>query len=180
MKILIVDLECTAWKGEKPPIEKLEIIEFGVVESDLNGVVTKSHSQLVRPVEHPRLSDFCIGLTKIDQQMVDTAPTYAEAVKLLNSLLATEDYFAWASWGKSDKELIESLLTKTGCAPHFYSLQHINLKAAFQKLKGSKRKSALLSALSYFDLRFDGEHHRAEHDALNTARLLSFINNAIK
>jgi len=179
MKILIVDLECTAWEGKKPPIEKLEIIEFGVVESDLNGVITKSHSQLVRPVEHPRLSDFCIGLTKIDQKMVDTAPTYTEAVKLINNLLDTEDYYAWASWGKSDKELIESMQTKTGCTPHFYPLKHINLKAAFQKFKGSKRKSALLSALDYFDLRFDGEHHRAEHDALNTARLIGTLKNQI-
>lgn len=55
----------------------MEIIEVGAVTVDAaNLQVVDEFQSFVRPTRHPRLTEFCTGLTSIAQQDVDNAPVF--------------------------------------------------------------------------------------------------------
>ncbi|WP_338014949.1 hypothetical protein [Aquabacterium soli] len=51
-------------------------------------------------------------------------------------------------------------------------LPHINLKQAFAKARRIGKQVGMRKALELASLQFEGTHHRALDDAINTARLL--------
>ncbi len=174
-QILIVDLEATCWNDRPQSVEVMEIIEFGSAVVSLAGEVVTGHSQLVRPTNNPRLSQFCQDLTTIDQAMVDSAPSYREAVKLVDNALDGYEFSAWGSWGQYDYNQISIEKARHGVAPAFFDLPHTNLKTAWQRTIGVKKKAGLRGALGRLGLEFEGSQHRALDDVRNIARILPHI-----
>jgi len=173
--ILIVDLEATCWDDRPQTVGDMEIIEFGCTLASIEGVVTSSFHQMVRPTLSPVLSDFCQSLTGITQAMVDNAPVYQEAVQRLDSLVGALQFDAWASWGQHDLNQINIEHERHGVSPSFATAPHINLKALWQQQKGSKRRAGIGAALASVGLAFEGRQHRGEDDTRNIARLLSYL-----
>ncbi|GAA5523574.1 hypothetical protein Maes01_00122 [Microbulbifer aestuariivivens] len=173
--LLIVDLEATCWDDRPQTVQEMEVIEFGCAHASTHGVVSRTFSQLVRPVFNPEISEFCQSLTGITQGMVGEAPDYPEAVRRLDAITAELEIDAWASWGQYDRNQIAVELERHGIAPAFFTAPHINLKALWQDRKGSKRRAGLGSALRSLGMQFEGRQHRGEDDAKNIARILPYL-----
>ena len=76
--IAVLDLEWTTWEGAmqrrwRGPGEKLEIVQVGMVKlSDTAALEEVDHLEFfVRPTHNPKLSDYFIELTGIEQATVD-------------------------------------------------------------------------------------------------------------
>lgn len=65
-----------------------EIIEFPIVLIDLKSLkIIDTFQTFVKPLTNPILSKFCTELTGITQSQVDNAPTFPEALELVNQWL---------------------------------------------------------------------------------------------
>lgn len=179
--LLVVDLESTCWEDEpvRQSVDTMEIIEFGCVVCSWKGKVITAFSQLARPVERPELTPFCRTLTGITQDMVDQAPSYEEAVRSVDSQLAEFDATCWLSWGDYDRNHLAAMARRTGVAPDFLSLPHINLRKAYQRFRGKNRRAHVHGALEHFGLKWEGVQHRALPDAFNNARLIPHLTDVL-
>jgi inhibitor of KinA sporulation pathway (predicted exonuclease) len=78
---LIVDLEATCSDDGRVPRYEMEIIEIGAVVLNAHTFEVESEFQsFVCPVRHPELTEFCMELTGIGQDEVDSAPSFAQAI----------------------------------------------------------------------------------------------------
>ena len=75
MKYIIMDLESTCWE-RRDDSNVQEIIEIGAVKLDASLDPIEEFNRFVRPIENPKLSQFCINLTHIKQHDVDRADTF--------------------------------------------------------------------------------------------------------
>ncbi|MEM6997030.1 MAG: 3'-5' exonuclease, partial [Myxococcota bacterium] len=68
---LVIDLEATCDDAGAVPKHESEIIEIGAVLADAFTLAPCEEFQtFVRPVRHPTLTEFCVGLTHITQDHV--------------------------------------------------------------------------------------------------------------
>lgn len=98
--LLCVDLEATC--DSSPSFEQfMEAIEIGAVMLDLaKGEPVAEFSSFIRPTIKPLLTPFCIELTTITQQDVDSAPGYSDVLAAVNDFLQPfGDEWLWCSWG---------------------------------------------------------------------------------
>ncbi len=148
-----------------------EIIEIGAVKINGYGEEIGSFNKFVRPLVNQRLSPFCKELTGIEQQMVDRAQRFPEVMDLFFDWaeLDIEDYLL-ISWGREDRTLL-----RNDCDLHDLDAAwldpHLNLKKAYQRLKGLKKPTGLQKTLTREGFEFDGQHHRAIDDAVNTVKI---------
>lgn len=179
--LLVVDLEATCWdkEGGVQTTDLMEVIEFGCVVSTWEGDIVESFSQLVRPVERPVLTTKCIELTSITQAMVDDAPLYAEGVELVDNKLRGYEFDCWLSWGNYDRNQLTSHKDRSGFAPDFLSLPHVNFRDVYKRHKGNGQNAHAHAALADCGLMWRGTQHRAEVDAYNYARLIGHMSGAI-
>lgn len=105
----VVDLEATCDDQDPPavPRDEMETIEIGAVMINGRTLWTVAEFQaFVRPVRHPKLTDFCTSLTSITQTDVDQAPTFSEV--LTQFLTWANGFQGWrlCSWGAYDTKQI--------------------------------------------------------------------------
>ncbi|MDX1706145.1 3'-5' exonuclease [Pseudidiomarina sp.] len=181
--ILVVDLEATCWDqplpstGEKQTVDDMEVIEFGCALATADGEVLSSASFMVKPVVHPELSNFCKGLTGIEQEQVDAAPRYAEAVAQLDRWLSEQRQpDLWCSWGNYDNRQLQAEERRHQVAPAFMQLPHYNLKQVWCQSHDKPMRTSLRKALAFHNMEFRGRLHRGIDDAENIARLLPYVN----
>ena len=171
---LVFDLEATCDDGDPPvfPREEMEIIEIGaaMVSGESFEPVDEFQS-FVQPVRNPVLTDFCRGLTTINQEQVDAAPRFPEVWAAFQAWAAKYPGCCWMSWGRYDENQIRK-------DARFWDLQLpggfgvFNLKAGFAKQRGIKR-CGIPAALSILGLPpMTGTHHRGIDDARNIVRIL--------
>jgi len=169
-KLLVVDLEATCWARGEHVQEHMETIEIGALLVDpTGGAPTREFLRFVRPRRHPRLSDFCIQLTSIQQSDVDRAPTFAPAFETFLEWLGEPREVRFASWGDYDRR---QLLRDCGAAGIVYPFTEdtLNLKHICCPRIGMK-PGGMAQALARAGLPLDGTHHRALDDARNILRL---------
>jgi len=172
--LAIVDLEATCDDRGRVPRPEMEIIEIGAVMLRTRDLIQVSELQsFVRPVRHPVLTDFCMGLTTISQQEVDSAPTFPEVLGRLEAWLSEHPGAAFCSWGEYDRRQIGQ-----DCAFHGLSnpmpAVHFNLKKLFAEAQRMEKKPGMARALRRVGLEVQGTHHRGIDDARNIARLVPF------
>lgn len=175
--IIVCDLEATCWDDRPFSVEEMDIIEIGCALTTLEGEVLDTFSTFVKPTRNPVLSAFCQTLTTIKQADVDHAPTFPEAMSLLDSW-APKTGCAWVSWGNYDRKQFSAQTQRELVSSSLLRLPHINLKKAW-RLTTKHKHTALLSALDFHKLSFQGTQHRGIDDAINTARLLPYIDTEI-
>ncbi|CDW55474.1 RNase T domain containing protein [Trichuris trichiura] len=85
----VIDFECTCEEYADIRTYPHEIIEFPaiLIDSRTRLEVDEFHSYC-RPVENPRLSQFCVSLTGIHQETVDKAPLFEDVVNDFQAWLA--------------------------------------------------------------------------------------------
>lgn len=173
--ILVIDLEATCADDGSIPPELMEVIEVGAVWATPGGQILGRFQSFVRPLYRQQLTDFCRGLTHIEQASVDAAPHWpAVAAKLAEFAQRHQGPSSWwGSWGAFDRNQIERESKRHGIVDLLASLPHQNLKKAFAKARKIKQVG-MVKALEICGLTLIGQHHIALDDSINIARLLPF------
>ena len=173
MRYIVVDLEATCWEGVRSP--DTEIIEIGAVMlASSQGPTTSDFGAFVRPVVHPRLSDFCRELTSIRQEDVDGADPFPAVLRRLRTWIGT-GAFTLCSWGGYDLNQLRNDSRRHGLQlPPTFERGHTNLKKEFARVFGVK-SCGMARALEIAGLPLEGTHHRGADDARNIARLALLV-----
>lgn len=170
MQFIILDLEATCWQGNAMD-RRQEIIELAAIRVNRYGEWIDKFQRFVKPIDHPRLSAYCIELTTITQEQVNKAKTFDHAITAFQDWLELEDSNALiGTWGAKDMEII-----RDECKRHSYDSSFlpssINLKAQYARLNKLPKEAGLQKALESEQIEFEGTPHRAIDDAYNTAQL---------
>lgn len=173
--LLIVDIEHTCFVDNSLPANEREIIEIGALMVCAKSLLVIDEFEcIVKPVQHPNLSDFCVELTGIQQEDVDKANGFRAAFNEFVSWQKKYEGCLFCSWGAYD-----SVQLKLDCVRHNIEPLDIklalNLKKAFAKTQKIKPRVGMKRALDLAGFPLQGSHHRGLDDAKNIARLLPFI-----
>lgn len=170
MSYIILDLEASCWQNEGITREQ-EVIELAACMVNSYGDLVKKFNRIVKPVIHPRLSQYCKQLTGISQSDVDKAKEYDSVIY---------DFLEWSdweaepldvfTWGNKDYELICNMnkyykMESDWCKPF------TDMKYAYAKLMNLNKPVGLDKALLAEGFEFEGERHRALPDAYNLSKL---------
>ncbi|XP_039283068.1 probable tubulin polyglutamylase ttll-15 [Nilaparvata lugens] len=157
---------------------KHEIIEFPaiLVDSEKQAVIDEFHSY-VKPVKHPKLSDFCIELTGIAQETVDKSEEFSGVFTKFNKWLKkhgldSKSKYAIVTDGPCDMgRFLFGQCEFSNVQFPYYAKKWINIRRVFSSHYKS-RKVCLASMLQSFGVEFDGRLHCGLDDARNIANLL--------
>ena len=175
--LMVLDLEATCCDVQTIARSQMEIIEIGAVMVETQNLTPVDEFQtFVKPTRNPQLTEFCRQLTSISQAQVDTAPTYPEAAKHLQTWLARYPNLLFGSWGDYDRKQFEQDSQFHGIG-YPISSTHINLKKFFSNSQGLKKRYGMAQALEFAGIALDGTHHRGIDDARNIVKLLPYIFN---
>ena len=172
-KIIVVDLEATCWEDGPPPGEASEIIEIGICTLDVaTGERSDRRGIMIKP-RHSTLSDYCMKLTTIHPEMLENAPSFRQACRLLSEKYLS-DRRTWASYGDYDRLMLTRQCQEMD-VPYPFGRSHINVKNLLALHFGLKREVDLKQATALMDLPFEGTIHRGIDDAWNIAAVLSRV-----
>lgn len=168
MNYIILDLEATCWQ-DKGNLQS-EIIEIGAVKVNGNFEIESEFSYFIKPKINPKLSDFCIELTTINQQNIDAANNFSNVIEKFKNWIDISNPYLLCSWGLYDKNQLIS-----DCELHNldfdWVMRHISLKHQYPNFKGLKRMVGMNGALTIENLHLDGTHHRGIDDARNITKI---------
>ena len=173
--VLVIDVESTCWepKSSQPSNEISEIIEIGIsVVNTKNLEIVKNNSIIIKP-QRSTISNFCTELTTLTTEIVNSGISFESAMELLK-----RDYQShkttFISWGDYDRKIFEKNC-KDYNVNYPFGPRHINLKNIFSLFNNLDREVGLDEAIKYYNLIFEGTHHRAGSDAYNTAKVFICI-----
>ena len=201
---VVLDFECTCWEDEPSKIElpnkeivpnpnkrTQEIIEFPAVLVDVEkNTIVDTFQEYVKPVLHPKLSEFCTSLTGkhsvqsfqkynafsgITQTKVDNGKPFPEVLKLfLNWLkkhgLTNLSEYLIITDGRTDiKEFLNGTLIIHNIPFPHQLRTFTDLKFVFRKLHTGSSK--LVDMLQFYKIKFEGQQHCGLDDAKNIAKL---------
>lgn len=170
---VILDFEATCIRGQ---IRPQEIIEFPsvIVETKSQQIVSE-FQEYIKPVHHPKLSDFCVELTGITQQKVIKGIDFPTAVKRYQKWLAENglvgDNFILVTCGDWDLcEMYPEQCHLSGVKVEKPFMKWINIKDEFRRLYHRKGKG-MVGMLEHLGLTLEGRHHSGIDDSRNIARI---------
>ena len=139
---LIIDFEATCCDRVSVARSEMEIIEIGAVMVRTSDLASAGEFQsFVRPVRHPQLTPFCIGLTSISQAQVDCSAGFTAVIAALRSWLAPFGRSVFCSWG--DYDLMQ---LRQDCAfheaPYPIAGPHWNVKRMMAEAQSLKKSRA--------------------------------------
>ncbi len=173
--LLIVDLEATCCDQGSIPRQEMETIEIGAVMLAVDSLVTVDEfDRFVRPVRHPRLTEFCTRLTSITQADLDQAALFPQVLGEFQEWFKNRQPLLFCSWGEYDRNQLRQDCQYHGIAYPFADA-HWNIKRAFCDALGRKKPCGMAQALALAGLALEGTHHRGIDDARNIARLMPRI-----
>lgn len=172
MTIIVYDLEMTV-RRKKGQIA--EIIEIGAAKVGLAGGAPQIVSQFqafVKPVVVPQLSADTTSFTGITQENVNEAGNLTQVVREWIEWIGQEEYFLCA-WGPDDQRQLVQECRQHGI-PTEWIVNHNNLQKMLSKIYKLEKhqQMGLKPALEMLEIPFEGSHHRALDDAMNTAQIL--------
>lgn len=165
--LIICDLEATCWNNGEHRHE-MEIIEIGAVRIH-EGKIADQFSSFVRPIVHPKLSDFCKELTTITQDQVDHAPLFPTVFAQFLSWIGPSPY-VFCSWGRYDLNQLRQDVARHALPWPTPLERHLNIKRCFA-LYRNVQTCGIERALQLMKMPLLGTHHRGIDDAHNIARL---------
>lgn len=175
--IVVVDIEHTCEMDGSISPEERETIEIGAVLIDTCSLqIVDEFNELIRPITHPEISQFCIELTGITQTELNVAAHFPDVFSNFINWLPNDVEYVFATWGGYDLVQLNIDCALHGM-PEFSPSATLNLKLAFKEARNLKKKVGLKRALEIVNLSYEGSHHRALDDAKNTVKLLPLIFN---
>lgn len=176
---LLFDLEatCSAPASGGIPRHEREVIEIGAVAFERSsGTIRSSFQTCVRPVRHPRLTEYCRTLTGITQREVDRAPGFVRALGWFHDWASQFDTPRVCAWGHQDEFMLRQDCRNHG-VEYLFDMPPINLKREVRPLCRNipSRPMGLGQTISALGIEWRGQRHRALDDAWNTAAILAAI-----
>jgi inhibitor of KinA sporulation pathway (predicted exonuclease) len=178
-KIIIFDLEFTAWEGSlkrgwSKPDEHREIVQIGAVLFDTERLKELDHFMMyVKPEKNPILSDYFINLTGITQKIVNRdSVSFSEALKKFKEWSLDYPLYSWGGtpgngaderWFKENCELLNISFPFTG--DKFYDIRHLFKNEGIPVEK--YESGTIIKA-------FGKESKNRAHDGLNDARTIAY------
>jgi inhibitor of KinA sporulation pathway (predicted exonuclease) len=183
--LLVLDFEAQCIEGEK--LECQEIIEFPVLIIDVKEQIVneKFFHTYVKPVVHPKLTDFCKELTGIEQEWVDQGVLLVDALKYLDQFLEKngllDKRFTFITCGDWD---LSTCLRKEcfykGIEYKEYLCKWINVKRLYEEYTGGL-KGGMKGMLEHLGIPLEGRHHSGIDDSRNIAKIvLHLIKNGMR
>ncbi|TFK26422.1 hypothetical protein FA15DRAFT_588508 [Coprinopsis marcescibilis] len=209
---LVLDIEGTCNRGSDFDFPN-EIIEFPVClmawqdkDVDMRASqleVVDEFRSFVRPTWRPTLSDFCVELTGISQEQVDSAPTFPEVVEQFESFLTSNGLidengerlvrFCWCTDGPFDIRdfIVKQCFISMIPIPHWLKgnvcdVRTLVLQSINRDIKAGKRLSKayfqstnrrllnISTQLEELGLpMFEGRQHSGIDDTRNITRILA-------
>lgn len=171
----IIDLEATCCDNKTIPRQEMEIIEIGAVMVEQSSLHVKDEYQtFIKPIRHPKLTEFCTTLTTITDADLISAPDYTTAIEHLKNWLSQFDKHLFCSWGDYDKNQFNQD-SRFHDIPYPFGTDHLNIKKLFSKQQKLNKNLGMAQALRMANIPLDGTHHRGIDDARNMAKLMPFI-----
>ncbi|XP_066502332.1 3'-5' exoribonuclease 1 [Hoplias malabaricus] len=176
--ICVVDFEATC--EENNPSDFLhEIIEFPMVLIDTHSLeIVDSFQEYVKPELNPQLSDFCIQLTGITQEMVNEAESFPRVIRrvvawLQEKELGTKYKYALLTDGSWD--MSKFLYTQCRISqlrfPQF-AKKWINIRKSYGNYyKVARGQTKLNCMLTNLGMEYEGRPHCGLDDSRNIARI---------
>ncbi len=166
---LVVDLEGTCCDDGSILDDEREAIEIGALILDGKHLsCRREFSQLIKPTRHPILTDFCVGLTGIQQSDINTAAPFPVVFGQFCEWIGTHLWPAFCSWGSYDTAQLAR-----DCNYHkqrFPLRDSVDVARLFRKETGRRRGRR--GALRFFGLKPTGNNHRGLSDATDVMQIL--------
>lgn len=174
---VIIDFEATC-KEVNDPGYPHEIIEFPAVLVDTEKlIVIDSFQSYVKPVVNPKLSTFCINLTGITQEQVDSADEFPMVLDefeawLKKHKLGTKNKYAIVTDGPWDMGRFLYGQCKLSSIPYpMFARKWVNIRKMFSNFYKCERMRLQLM-LDHLHIQFEGRPHCGLDDARNIAEVL--------
>lgn len=175
---IVLDLEFTPIKDpDMQMVAGSEILEIGAVKLGEANEVLEEFQTYVKP-QYSRIPSFITQITGIDEQMVQNAPHYGEAMRMFTEWLGDEQRSRFYTWSSTDQNVLlrEADLKEENLHAMYYT-HWVDLQRIHQRLYGFSRPMNLTNALGSMQIYFSGTEHGAMADARNTANILQHLSN---
>lgn len=176
--ICVVDFEATCEEGN-PPEFIHEIIEFPVVLLNTHTLeIEDTFQQYVKPEINPKLSEFCVGLTGITQDIVDKADTFPQVLQnvvdwMRQRELGTKYSYCMLTDGSWDMSKFLNIQCRVSRIKHpSFAKKWINIRKSYGNFyKVPRNQTKLMIMLEKLGMSYDGRPHSGLDDSKNIARI---------
>ncbi|KAK9723008.1 hypothetical protein K7432_002258 [Basidiobolus ranarum] len=155
-----------------------EIIEFPMILLDSNFQIVDIFHRYVRPVKQPILSEYCINLTGITQDIVDRSDPFDVVIldfeRWMNhySLFKAKKCLFITDGPYDIRDFIEKQYDHSHIIrPNYFSRPWIDLRKLFERFYKCDRRN-LNGMLTQLDLVFEGREHSGIDDTKNIVRIV--------
>ena len=178
MQYIVLDLEWNQPTSYSSPAYKsvggklmFELIQIGAVKVDEYLNVVDSFSQFIHPVHYTKLHPRIRRITHIEQEDLDNAPEFSDAVKEFADWCG-EDYVL-LTWGCDDISVLYQNMTFFKCGTELRPMY--DLQRLFGEVNGnSKDRKGLKAAMEQLNIVPD-EDSRPFHNAVNDAYYTALV-----
>lgn len=179
MHLVVFDTEFTSWPGAMERNwsgegEYREIFQIAALKMRLEGRVlshVESFNEIIKPTLNPRLSDYIIDLTQINQEMVDDLGIdFKSSFGQFQSFFLEQNCIG-LSWG-NDEDVLKENCHINKCLDDWELPRLINLRKVAQakQLSGTQLVSGELA--KHYGVLLNGHTHNALHDVKSIAATL--------
>ncbi|XP_063150818.1 3'-5' exoribonuclease 1 isoform X1 [Candoia aspera] len=176
--ICVIDFEATCEERNQPDFTH-EIIEFPVVLLNTQTLqIEDTFQQYVKPEINPQLSDFCINLTGISQELVEKADEFPKVLQSVVDWMKQKELgskYSYSiltdgSWDMSKFLNIQCRVSRLKY-PSF-AKKWINIRKSYGNFyKVPRSQTKLSTMLEKLGMDYDGRPHSGLDDSKNIARI---------
>ena len=181
--LICLDLEYTCWENSvqgdwSDPKFPAEILQVGMAGFDLiQGQCLNKFSAYVRPVLNPRMSDYCINLLQISQNIIDDSPALPQVINKISSFLSDygDDSTLVCAFGPDCKRFVDDATRHHRESP-FPPFACLNLQQEAAKVMGMADKWPEREHIKqHFQLPPSANRHDALDDAFDVKVLFDAL-----
>lgn len=171
-KVVVFDLELTCWDAPAPPPDQVpEVIQIGWCLVDpVTGECSGRQSLNVKPVRSC-VSAYCTALTGITPQDARRGVPLRDACIRMTKMGLRQ--YACAGYGDDLDCLLADCALSGAESP--FSSDYINVALLAKLASGAYKGVGLGELCSRLGIEFEGQAHRADWDAWNTAKVLAAL-----
>ena len=171
--LILLDLEYTGWENSRQDDcldaqFPAEILQVGIAGFDLiQDQCLNTFSAYVRPDLNPRMSDYCINLLQISQNIIDNSQALPEVINHISSFVSdySDDSTLVCAFGPDCKKFVDDAARHCRESP-FRSFACLNLQQEAAKVMGMTEK---LPEREHIKQNFQLPPSANRHDALDDA-----------
>ena len=181
--LICLDLEYTCWEyslqnGWAEPQFPAEILQVGMAGFDLiQGQCLNTFSAYVRPALNPQMSNYCINLLQIPQNIIDDSPALSQVINKISSFMSncSDDSTLVCAFGPDWKRFADDAVRHDRESP-FTPFTCLNLQQEAAQVMGMTEKLPERDQIKkHFQLPPSSNRHDALDDALDVKVLFDAL-----